>query len=259
MITQFIKVFTLTLLTNLSMYGVQQVHTYKNPVIDSVFADPSVLQTPENQYYVYATNTIIGEKMINIPVACSSNLTQWDYLGDAMPEKPKWANKTSKFWAPHVLFDSKLKKYFMYFSSANNTGSGMCIGVATSDKPVGPFVDSGEPLICGESFINIDPMAFDDPKSGKKLLYWGSGFKPIKVQELDADRLHFAPGSTPVDVVSPGKEKKYTSLLEAPWIIFRKGLLLPLLLGRQLLRRKSQLCRSGIPLQKRFWPFHIPC
>ena len=29
-------------------------------------------------------------------------------------------------------------------------------------------------------------MAFDDPATGKRLLYWGSGFEPIKVQELGA-------------------------------------------------------------------------
>ena len=27
-------------------------------------------------------------------------------------------------------------------------------------------------------------MAFDDPATGKQLLYWGSGFEPIKVQQL---------------------------------------------------------------------------
>jgi arabinan endo-1,5-alpha-L-arabinosidase len=41
----------------------------------------------------------------------------------------------------------------------------------------------------GPSFEHIDPMAFDDPQTGKKLLYWGSGFRPIKVRELAKDRL----------------------------------------------------------------------
>ena len=50
----------------------------------------------------------------------------------------------------------------------------------------------GMPLLLGAGFEYIDPMAFDDPATGKRLLYWGSGFQPIKVQELSEDRLSFA-------------------------------------------------------------------
>jgi arabinan endo-1,5-alpha-L-arabinosidase len=35
-------------------------------------------------------------------------------------------------------------------------------------------------------FEYIDPMVFDDPVSGKRLLYWGSG-SSRSVQELGAD------------------------------------------------------------------------
>ena len=43
--------------------------------------------------------------------------------------------------------------------------------------------------------------------TGKHLLYWGSGFQPIKVQELAEDRISFAPGSQPVDLVWPNPAK----------------------------------------------------
>ena len=68
------------------------------------------------------------------------------------------------------------------------------------DSPAGPFVDMGMPLLLGMGFEYIDPMAFDDPVSGKRFLYWGSGFQPIKVQELAEDRMSFAPDSEPVDL-----------------------------------------------------------
>ena len=61
----------------------------------------------------------------------------------------------------------------------------------------------GLPLLHGLGFEYIDPMVFDDPASGKRLLYWGSGFQPIKVQELADDRMSFAPGSEPVELVWP--------------------------------------------------------
>ena len=52
-----------------------------------------------------------------------------------------------------------------------------------------------------DGFVNIDPMSFDDPATGKRLLYWGSGFGPIKVRELAPDRISFAPGSAAMPLV----------------------------------------------------------
>ena len=43
----------------------------------------------------------------------------------------------------------------------------------TVPSPAGPFVDMGLPLLLGMGFEYIDPMVFDDPVTGKRLLYWG--------------------------------------------------------------------------------------
>lgn len=197
--------------------------TFQNPVLDQDFPDPTVISGGDGWYYAYATQSISKGDTLNIQTARSKDLVTWEFLGDALPQKPAWASQTQKFWAPHVLRDSLAKKYYMYFSGQPNGKDGLCLGVAVADAPGGPFVAEPEPLQCGEGFINIDPVAFDDPKSGKRLLYWGSGFKPIKVQELTADRLHFAPGSSPKDVVSPGKDKEYNLLIEGGWVIYRNG------------------------------------
>jgi arabinan endo-1,5-alpha-L-arabinosidase len=67
-------------------------------------------------------------------------------------------------------------------------------------------------------------MAFDDPVSGKRLLYWGSGFQPIKVQELAEDRLSFLPGTEPIDLVWPNPVKgAFPRLVEAAWVIHHDG------------------------------------
>ena len=196
------------------------LNVYTNPVLNLDFPDPTVIKAPDGLYYAYATNNTVNGKLINIQVRKSQNLVDWEDLGDALPQKPSWANKD--FWAPHVLFDTTNQTYFLYYSGESNTEEmGKCLGVATSKSPFGPFIDKGTPLLCGEGFINIDPMAFDDPMTGKKLLFWGSGFEAIKVQELSEDRLNFKENSTAIDIVKPltnGDPNNYQNLVEGAWV-----------------------------------------
>ncbi|MEA3065178.1 MAG: arabinan endo,5-alpha-L-arabinosidase, partial [Sphingomonadales bacterium] len=108
-------------------------------------------------------------------------------------------------------------------AALSDDSKGLCLAVATSGRPEGPFTDMGHPLQCGPSFVNIDPMAYDDPATGKRLLYWGSGFEPIKVRELAPDRLSFAAGSEAVELVRPDKGAPYRALVEGGWMVRRGG------------------------------------
>jgi arabinan endo-1,5-alpha-L-arabinosidase len=202
---------------------------YTNPVLDSDFPDPAVLKAPDGYYYAYATQTEREGKMINVQVARSRDMVAWQHLGDALPAKPGWAAKTQDFWAPHVARHGRL--YYLYYSAKpdaalTDNSRGLCLAVATSERPEGPFTDKGEPLQCGPGFVNIDPMSYDDPATGRRLLYWGSGFGPIKVQELAPDRLSFAAGSAPVDLIHIVKSEdpaEYRRLIEGAWVIRRSG------------------------------------
>jgi arabinan endo-1,5-alpha-L-arabinosidase len=203
--------------------------TYSNPVLDADFPDPAVLKASDGAYYVYATQTQTDTGMINLQVARSSDLVRWEQLGEALPLKPSWASRTQDFWAPHVT--EAEGRYYLYYSAKpdaalGDESRGLCLAVATADRPEGPFRDSGRPLQCGPGFVSIDPMAYDDPATGKRLLYWGSGFGPIKVRELAADRLSFAPGSAAKDLVNPAKGEDpdvYQRLIEGAWVIRRDG------------------------------------
>ena len=197
--------------------------TYTNPVFDTDFPDPTVIRASDGYYYAYATQSVVGDKTLNIQVARSMDLVGWEHLGDALPTKPAWADKTQKFWAPHVSQHGDT--FYMYYSADPNTLTGLCLAVATSVSARGPFTDSGKPLKCGESFVNIDPMAFDDPATGKRLLYWGSGFKAVRVQELAPDRKSFMPGSHAVELVQPIKDENpdnYQRLIEGAWVVKRQ-------------------------------------
>jgi arabinan endo-1,5-alpha-L-arabinosidase len=204
--------------------------TYSNPVLDADFPDPAVLKARDGFYYVYATQGGGGDASIhNIQAARSRNLVEWEKLSDVLPAKPAWASKTQDFWAPHV-HEAK-GRYYLYYSAnpdvaLTDESRGLCLAVATADRPEGPFADIGRPLQCGPSFVNIDPMAYDDQATGKRLLYWGSGFGPIKVQELAPDRISFAPGSAPIDLIQPVKSEdpaEYERLIEGAWVIRRGG------------------------------------
>jgi arabinan endo-1,5-alpha-L-arabinosidase len=195
---------------------------YVNPVLQDDFPDPAVIQAPDGYYYAFATQTLRDGKWINIQVARSHDLVHWDQLGDALPQKPDWAQETQDFWAPSVIFDGST--YFMYYSATpdacHHHERGHALAVATATSPQGPFTDMGTPLLLGVGFEFIDPMAFDDPATGKHLLYWGSGFQPIKVQELAADRMSFVPDSAAVDLIWPnGKLGAFPRLVEAAWVI----------------------------------------
>jgi arabinan endo-1,5-alpha-L-arabinosidase len=196
--------------------------TYTNPILDSDFPDPAIILAPDGLYYAYATQTLRDDQWINIQVARSADLIHWEQLGDALPDKPDWASETQDFWAPFVIQDGD--RYVMYYSATHDAchdpQRGHCLAVATSESAAGPFVDMGMPLLMGVGFEYIDPMAFDDPVTGKHWLYWGSGFQPIKVQELARDRMSFQPGSEPVNLVWPNPvEGAFPRLVEAAWVI----------------------------------------
>ena len=199
--------------------------TYANPVIDADFPDPAIVRAPDGYYYAYATQTQRNGRWTNIQVARSRDLVRWSRLGDALPAKPAWASKTQDFWAPHVIRDGR--RYILYYSAKPDNADekhGLCLAVATARSPAGPFTDLGKPLECGESFVNIDPMAFADPATGKRWLYWGSGFQPLRVRELAASWTTFTPGSSATLLVSPNAVKDaFPVLVEGSWILRRGG------------------------------------
>ena len=203
--------------------GVTPTVAYDNPVMDRDFPDPAVLPAPvDGWWYAYATQSVAADGTdINIQVARSRDLVTWEPPDDALPVKPTWASSTQDFWAPHVI--ARDGRYVMYYSAAPDEGDGLCLAVATATAPAGPYQDVGAPLACGPSFVNIDPMAFPDPADGRWWLFWGSGFEPIRVRELAADGLGFAPGSAPTNVLEPDGYLEYENLIEGAWVVARDG------------------------------------
>ena len=140
---------------------------YTNPVQDRDFPDPTVIRAVRGWYYVYGTQTVVNDDPVNVQVARSKDLVHWRYLGEALPSLPAWGDQAGVSWAPEVVHYRG--RYHLYYSVVPDElidDFGLCLAVATSRSPAGPFVTEDEPLYCGSTLADIDARVFRDPANG---------------------------------------------------------------------------------------------
>ena len=181
-----------------------------------------MIHAKDGRYYAYATGDIAGALKTHISVTVSDDLVHWSAPTDALPEMPIWANRVPSAWAPHVL--EKDGTYYMYYSVRPNWSDDehMRLGVATSQNPLGPFVDSGSELNTGWIDENIDPMVFKDPKENAYFLIWGrNGI--IASQKLTDDLLHLDEAATADEILKPEENLAYEKFAEGPYMIYQDG------------------------------------
>src|SRR6266508_225987 len=164
--------------------------TYTNPVFFGNFPDPFVLRV-DDTYYAYATNA----DDTNVQMIRSTNLRDWEWLGDALPRLPDWAAwRQSLTWAPSVL--QRGGQFVLYYTARFREAGKQCISRAVSDAPEGPFMDDSiAPFICQlEIGGSIDPSPFVN-EDGKAYLLWKNDGnccnKPtgLWIQQLSEDGL----------------------------------------------------------------------
>ena len=201
---------------------------HKQPILEGFHADPEVLySTKTKKYYIYSTTDgTPGWGGHDFSVFSSTNLVDWKDEGkmlDVKGDQVKWA--TGNAWAPCII---EVKgKYYFYFSAHNPQSNRKEIGVAVSDSPTGPFVDSGAPIITDEDRPKearggqaIDVDVFKDPKSGKYYLYWGNGF--MAGAELNDDMLSVKK-ETITHMTPQGGNLQTWAFREGAYVFFRKG------------------------------------
>lgn len=177
--------------------------TYKNPVVDYSLPDPSVIKAKDGYFYLYAT-----EDIRNLPIHRSKNLVDWEEVGTAFTNetRPTFEPKGG-LWAPDINYING--QYVLYYSMSVWGGEWTCgIGVATSDKPEGPFTDRG--MIFRSNSIgvqnSIDQCYVED--KGKKYFFWGS-FRGIYGIELADDGLSIKEGAEKKQVAGTAYEGTY--------------------------------------------------
>ncbi len=206
---------------------------HKQPILPGFHADPEVLYSNKTKkYYIYSTTDgTPGWGGHDFSVFSSTNLIDWTDEGkmlDVKSDQVRWA--TGNAWAP-AIEEVKQKdgsyKYYFYFSAHNPKTNRKEIGVAVSDSPTGPFVDSGAPIISdadrpaearGGQAIDVD--VFRDPKSGKHYLYWGNGF--MAGAELNDDMLSVKKET--ITLLTPkGGTLETWAFREGAYVFYRKG------------------------------------
>jgi xylan 1,4-beta-xylosidase len=151
-------------------------------VLRGDYPDPSVIKIGDT-YWASATTSNWGPAY---PVLKSKDLVNWKTVSHVFPKLPDWADYY--FWAPEISYENG--KVYMYYA-AHKKGGNLCVGVASADKPEGPYKDHG-PLICQE-VGSIDAFPMRD-ENGKLFLIWKEDANsvgkptPIWAQQMNEER-----------------------------------------------------------------------
>lgn len=193
--------------------------SYRNPLTITTpggrietCADPDIVRGEgpgDTSWYLYCTSDPhsgtdrdAGGGLIFHPIsmAKSPDLVNWTYVGDALPQKPAWVRPDAGLWAPDVEYQNG--KYYLYYTASETVEGGSAIGVATSDSPLGPWADSGGPVVepqpapcCPGSRRWTFDASVTQNDAGQKYIYYGSYFGGISVRQLSADGLRSDPAT----------------------------------------------------------------
>jgi beta-xylosidase len=166
---------------------------FRNPVFDSNFPDPMVLQEADGDFVAVATNG----NGANVQTLLSEDLVSWEQGPDLLPQLPEWS-VPGKVWAPE-LAEFRDDRYVLYYTTRAPDPQIQCVGAAVANKPEAEFVDRSErPLVCDQKLggsIDAHPFITED---GKQYLYWKNDGNAVGVdtylwvQQLDSSGIKLA-------------------------------------------------------------------
>ena len=140
--------------------------TFANPVLPGDHPDPTVVRA-DGAFYASATSASWAPIF---PIFRSTDLVRWRQVGAVLPSAPRWA--AGNFWAPELV---RWSGRMLAFYSASRRGGPPCLGVASAQRPEGPWRDRGPVLCRPGGVIDVDP--FTDADGARWLLFkrLGSG------------------------------------------------------------------------------------
>ena len=188
-----------------------------NPVFTGWYADPEGT-IMDGQFWIFPTYSAEYDKQIFMDAFSSPDLVHWTKHEKVISQDGiSWLRRA--LWAPAIMAANG--KYYLFFG-ANDVHEGEVggIGVATADKPEGPYKDAlGHPLI--GNIVNgaqpIDQFVFHDD-DGEYYMYYG-GWGHCNVVRLSQDLLSIIPFPDG-DMY---KEITPRSYVEGPFMLKRNG------------------------------------
>jgi beta-xylosidase len=173
--TRCVSLLAAVLLGSVATLSSANPVTPANPVFTG--ADPDFVALC-GRWWVYPTNAVDpkdGFAAARFYAWSSPDLQHWSKSAPLLEmDKIDWIKADGAsyhgLWAPSLT--AAKGRYYLYYSVGPQNPTPSRLGVAVSDRPDGPFTDSGKPLLTGgNGFEAIDPMVFVDAKSGKAYLY----------------------------------------------------------------------------------------
>ena len=172
--------------------------------------DPFILYH-DNLYYAYGTSSPNG-----IEVYTSQDMINWkkqDQL--ALDKKDSYADRW--FWAPEIYYIKDKNKFYMYYSADEH------ICVATSDSPLGPFVQKNKQPMLEEKGIDNSLFIDDDGKAYLTYVKFDNA-NQIWVAELESDLETIRPATQKLCMkMSQAWEEVWPAVNEGPFIVKHKG------------------------------------
>lgn len=172
---------------------------YRNaPLVTSPYFADAAAHVFDGRIYVYGSHDIEGPAADDQPgkgfVMRDYPILSMDKIGGPVTVHPPslkledvpWADR--QLWAPDAAF--KNGRYYLYFPAKDEAGV-FRIGVATGDRPEGPFKAQPKPI---DGAFSIDPTVFTDD-DGQSYLYFG-GIHGGQLQRWATGRYDASAGDT---------------------------------------------------------------
>ncbi len=138
--------------------------SFDSPVYSGHLPDPFAFAA-EGVYWAVGTETDNSKRDRVLPMVRSTDLIHWEPVGDVLVTIDE--TRGDSFWAPEVAEDGG--RYYLYYAAGKG---GHVIRVAVSDRPQGPYLDCGRPLVDKTVVpFSIDGHCFRDDDGQRYFFY----------------------------------------------------------------------------------------
>ena len=138
------------MLLSLFVILLQSATAYRNPLLNKDAPDPGCIYDPSSNSF-FCAHTGSNDDGV-FPIYQSADVAgPYSYVSTALDNSNSWT--VDRYWAPEIHLLPSGKKYVLMYTGGNSNNV-LCLGVATSSSPAGPYEPSQQPLLCNDDASN---------------------------------------------------------------------------------------------------------